>query len=497
MTTRPRPPFRESAVIVLIRGHGAELETFWVRRSDAVSYMPGFEAFIGGSVDGQDAELPLPGAADERERVFKACAIREAFEETGVLVGLVDPGRSDAATLSAARDRLLAGAEFPALAAEYGWAFDAAALEFAGRWQTPPFASTRFDTLFFLARVPDGQEPTVHPGELASGEWIRPADALTRYHQGRAMFAAPILHTLLALVWGEQDLAARLVLAPEISGRPTRRIEMQWGVLLQPMVTRPLPPATHTNAYLVGEREIALIDPGSGEPAEIEALVTLIDTLAGEGRKLRIVLLTHHHPDHTGGVDAVRERYRVPVAAHAKTAEHLRIDLALKDGDWIPLLPGTGDWTLRAIATPGHTRDHLCYLLPRTRSLFCGDHIPGGRGTVIIDPPDGDMIEYLRSLERLQGEPVEFLFPGHGGPQGAAQRRIQGLIAHRLERERKVLEALGPEPRTEPELVERAYEDTPKELWGYAARSLLAHLLKLEAEGKATRAGERWARGRA
>jgi glyoxylase-like metal-dependent hydrolase (beta-lactamase superfamily II) len=188
----------------------------------------------------------------------------------------------------------------------------------------------------------------------------------------------------------------------------------------------------------------------------------------------------------------VRERYRVPVAAHAETGKHLRIDLALKDGDWIPLLPGAGDWNLRALATPGHTRDHLCYLLPRTRTLFCGDHIPGGRGTVIIDPPDGDMADYLRSLERLQREPVEFLFPGHGGPQGAAQRRIQGLIAHRRERERKVLAALGPEPASEAELVERAYQDTPQELWGYAARSLLAHLIKLQAEGKAVREESGW-----
>lgn len=332
----------------------------------------------------------------------------------------------------------------------------------------------------------------VHPGELASGEWIRPADALARYHQGRAMFAAPILHTLLAMTQGEDDLAARLVRAPEATGQPVRRIEMQWGVVLQPMKTRPLPPATHTNAYLVGERELALIDPGSGEPAEVEALFALMDGLADEGRTLKIVLLTHHHPDHTGGVDAVRERYRVPVAAHAETGTHLRIDLALKDGDWIPLLPGAGDWNLRALATPGHTRDHLCYLLPRTRTLFCGDHIPGGRGTVIIDPPDGDMADYLRSLERLQREPVEFLFPGHGGPQGAAQRRIQGLIAHRRERERKVLAALGPEPASEAELVERAYQDTPQELWGYAARSLLAHLIKLQAEGKAVREESGW-----
>src|SRR5258706_13842273 len=105
------------------------------------------------------------------------------------------------------------------------------------------------------------------------------------------MFAAPILHTLLALVQGEQDLAARLVLAPEISGRPVRRIEMQWGVVLQPRGTKPLPPATHTNGYLVGERERALIDSGSGEPGQNGPLFTSLDTLAGARRKLRALEL--------------------------------------------------------------------------------------------------------------------------------------------------------------------------------------------------------------
>src|SRR5262249_12033072 len=160
------------------------------------------------------------------------------------------------------------------------------------------------------------------PGELASGEWIQPAAALARYHHGRALFAAPILYTLMALAGGDRDLAARLERAPAEAMR-TRRIEMQWGVVLVPMRTRPLPPATHPNASLVGEREMARIDPGSGEPAELEALFSLIDALGAEGRRLELVLLTHHHPDHVGGVEAVRARYGVPVAGHAETGSHV------------------------------------------------------------------------------------------------------------------------------------------------------------------------------
>jgi len=149
--------------------------------------------------------------------------------------------------------------------------------------------------------------------------------------------------------------------------------------------------------------------------------------------------------------------------------------------------------------TPGHTRGHLCLLHPRTGSLFCGDHIPGGTGTVIIDPPEGNMAAYMRSLARLLEEPIETLFPGHGSPQGAAKRRIEWLISHRRKREALVLAALAEEPEPLEALVKRAYRDTPPELWKYAERSLLAHLEKLEAEGRAVRAegresGERWAR---
>jgi len=498
MSAPEKPRFRGSAVVVLLRGHGLDLETWWVRRSDAVSVMPGFDAFPGGTIEPADAELPVEGATDDGERVLRACAIREAFEEAGVLIGLVAPTSCAPERLLEARQNLLAGVvTFPRLAWECGWRFRADALTFAGRWQTPPFTPVRFDASYFLARVPEGQEPSVHGAELASGEWLRPLDALDRYHDGRAAFATPILHTLLALAEGEDDLPARLAEGPELAAYPVRRMEFKWGIVLHPMKTRPLPPATHTNAYLVGERELALVDPGSGDPGELESLSTLLEVLRVEGRRLKLILLTHHHPDHAGGVEAVQQRWRVPVAAHPETARHLRVDQVLADGEHVSLAPGLGDWDLRVLHTPGHAQGHLAFLHERTRSLFCGDLIPGGKGTVILDPPDGELVPYLASLERLLAEPVETLFPAHGSPQGAAPQRIRWLIQHRLRREKQVLAALGAELRELPALVEQVYTDTPSELWAYAERTLLAHLLKLEAEGRATREGERWRLARA
>lgn len=497
----PRPKFRDSAAVVLIRGDGARLETFWVLRSDLVSVQPGFRAFIGGKVDAGDAELPMDGVpeladatpeAQLFERAARACAIRETFEETGVLLGLAGAA-PDAATLATLwEDVREERRRFADLVAERGWRFDASRLQPAGRWQTPPFAPVRFDTLFFVARVPAGQEPRVAPGELASGEWVRPLAALDRYRHGLETFAAPILWNLIALAEGEEHLAERLALGPQRSATPARRIEMQWGMVLHPMRTRPLPPATHTNAYLIGESEMILLDPGSGDPDELATLFTLIDSLGAERRRVALIVLTHHHSDHTAGAEACRARYGAKLVGHAKLGERIKLDLAVKDGDWLPLVPGIGDWRMQVLHTPGHTQDSISLWHPRTRTLFCGDLIPGGPGSVIIDPPDGDMGDYLRSLARVAALQPRTLFPAHGSPQGAAVRRIDKLIAHRKEREAKVLAALAGEARPAAALLEASYADTPRELWPYAERSLLAHLLLLEAEGRAAREGDAW-----
>ncbi|MEO5618432.1 MAG: MBL fold metallo-hydrolase [Candidatus Eisenbacteria bacterium] len=507
MNSSLRPRFRESAAVVLVRGAGESLETFWVRRSDEVPFMPGFHAFLGGKVDAQDAELEVRGTASEFESAARACAIRETFEEAGVLVGLegnatphdgaprfagVEPAGPRPAGLAAARDELLAGrVTFPELARAHDWRFSAEALLPAGSWTTPPFASQRFDACYYLARLPEGQNPIILPGELASGEWVRPMDALARYRAGEAVFAAPILWTLIALAEGEAGLAERLANGPERSIQPVPRVELTWGIVLHAMPTRPLPPATHTNAYLIGEKDMVILDPGSGDAGALAQLFGLIDHLATEGRKLRMVLVSHHHSDHWGGVEAVRARYKVPVAAHALTGEHVRIDVALSDGERIPLSPGLREWNLRVIHTPGHSRDHLCFLHEASDSLFCGDLIAGA-GTVVIDPPDGDMGDYLKSLERLIALKPRLLLPAHGSPNGAPAGRLRGLVAHRLQREARVLAALDATGRPLADLVPAVYADVKPELWPYAERSLLAHLLKLESDGRAIRKGERW-----
>ena len=483
--------FRDAACVVLVRGHGPSLEVYWVKRGDAVPFQPGFMAFPGGKVDAADAAFPMSGVDDEFERAARVCAVREALEETGVLIGL--RGEVDSASLAAGRSALLEGrATLAEVARENGWALDPGSLSFAGRWQTPVFAPVRFDTLFFLARLPSGQEASVIPGELESGEWVRPLAALDRYRHGQLTFAAPILWTLIALAEGEDGLAERIAQGPARAATPVRRVELQWGVVLHAMRTKPLPPALYTNAYLIGESEMALVDPGSGEPEHLSELFALTDHLASEGRKVTMIVVTHHHPDHTGGVIACRERFGARVVGHRDLAAHLPLDVVVKDGDRLPLVPGHNDWVLSVLETPGHTRDSISLWHEKRRALFCGDLLPGGAGSVVIDPPDGDMATYLASLERCAALEPETLFPAHGSPTGAAVRRIRALVRHRLEREAKVAAALGETARTLGELVPIVYADTPPELWNLAERSLLAHLEKLERDGRAGQTGGGW-----
>ena len=487
----PPKTFRDAACVVLVRGQGADLEVFWVRRSDAVPFQPGFMAFPGGKVDAADLEFDVPGVPDDFERAARVCAVREALEETGVLVA--HEGDVDAASLAAARESLLAGrATLANVVREHGWKLAPESLTFAGRWQTPVFAPVRFDTLFFLSRLPFGQDVSIIPGELASGEWVRPMEALDRYRRGQLTFAAPILWTLIAIAEGEEGLAERIAQGPARATTPVRRVELQWGVVLHAMPTKPLPPAQHTNAYLIGETELALVDPGSGEPEALRDLFALTDHLASEGRRVTMVVVTHHHPDHTGGVRACRERFGAKVVGHRELAAHLPLDVVVKEGDWLPLTPGLNDWTLQVLETPGHTRDSISLWHPRRRALFCGDLLPGGAGSVVIAPPDGDMTAYLASLERCASLEPQILWPAHGSPSGAAVRRIRALIRHRLEREGKVVAALGGQSRSLGELLPVVYADTAQDLWGWAEMSLLAHLEKLEREHRAARDDRGW-----
>ena len=255
------------------------------------------------------------------------------------------------------------------------------------------------------------------------------------------------------------------------------------GLRVLALRTPTLPPAAHTNIYLVGPDAgpVAVIDPGSPYPDQQAILDHVLARMPPAA-----VLLTHHHGDHVGGAAALAERWSVPIAAHAATARRLtgRVEVSqrLEDGETA--------YGVTAIFTPGHAEGHLCYAVGG--ATIAGDMV-AGVGTILIDPSEGDMAVYLASLERLLARPPMMLLPAHGPEIADGHRKLSEYLAHRRMREALVAAALRDTPRTLGELVAEAYRDTPSVLWGLAERSLLAHLVKLAREQRAVDRGDgRW-----
>jgi glyoxylase-like metal-dependent hydrolase (beta-lactamase superfamily II)/8-oxo-dGTP pyrophosphatase MutT (NUDIX family) len=482
---------KDAAAIILVReaeGAGAP-QIYWARRSERMAFLGGFHAFPGGQRDAEDALTPVDNSTDAEEAAMIACAARELFEELGVLVARGADALTKGQLASVLDDLMSARMTFPHLLAHYGLRLDARDFTFAGRWVTPPFSPRRFDTWFFLARCPRKQEPRIRTTEFDEGEWTGAADAVRRWERCDALVAPPVLHALKVLGAGlTNDLAERFLSVPQARREPVRRIEFMPGFICFPLRTPTKPPATHTNAYLVGHGELVVLDPGSPDEDEQRALAACVDELAADGRIVREIILTHHHPDHVAGTAALARHLggRVRVAAHRLTAESLqgrvRVDRFIEDGDVIELA-GTPALALRAMHTPGHTRGHLSFYEERTQALITGDNIVG-LGSVLIDPPEGNVRDYLASLERYRAllPRVRVLFGGHGPAVAAPRAKIEEYIAHRLEREQHILGAVRAGAGSAAEIVARVYTDVNPKAHALAERAVLAHLEKLEAD---------------
>jgi glyoxylase-like metal-dependent hydrolase (beta-lactamase superfamily II)/8-oxo-dGTP pyrophosphatase MutT (NUDIX family) len=424
------------------------------------------------------------------------CAARELFEEVGVMLARGSQTLTVGQRTSLLDDLESGRMTWPELLAHYGLHLDANDFTFAGRWVTPPFAPRRFDTWFFLVNCPPKQEPQVTTdSELESGEWIAARDAYAQWKRSEVIVVPPVLHAMNSLSKGlDEDTVTRFLSAPEAHRGPNRRMEFQPNYICFPVRTPTRPPATHTNCYLISNSaEFLIIDPGSPYEDEQAALAECVDDLIRNGRLApREIILTHVHPDHVAGVIALNtfletnHRRRVPVAAHRLTAESLKgqvnVDRYIEDNEVI-VLEAEPAIRLRALYTPGHARGHLCFYDERTGALLSGDNIVGF-GSVLIDPPEGNMRDYLDSLERMRALPnLSVLFGGHGPPIANPYEKIDEYIAHRLQREELILAAVREGASTPKEIVARAYIDVSPKAHGLAERAVLAHLEKLEADG--------------
>lgn len=269
---------------------------------------------------------------------------------------------------------------------------------------------------------------------------------------------------------------------------PPELTEVAPGIVGVAVRTPTLPPAAHTSCYLVGDRELVAVDPGSPFPDQQEALAAAV----AERGELVAVILTHHHGDHVGGAAALAAALDAPIWAVAGTAAalpHLAVSRTLADDEVLAV----GGRRLRVLHTPGHAVGHLCLRDEASAAMVVGDMV-AGLGTILIDPDGGHMATYLASLERLLAADAGALLPAHGPVIADGPARLREYLTHRRMREARVAAALGDAPRSAAELCAVAYADTPAFLWPLAERSLLAHLVKLVEEGAAVAVDGGWRR---
>lgn len=264
---------------------------------------------------------------------------------------------------------------------------------------------------------------------------------------------------------------------------------------LSPLVARVLAPNpspftyTGTQTYIVGAQDVAVIDPGPDDPAHLAALTAGI-----AGRRVVAILCTHTHRDHSPAASPLSAATGAPVVgcapltldddgprADAAFDADYRPDRVLADGETVT---GQG-WTLAAVATPGHTSNHLCFALRQEKALFSGDHVMGW-STSVISPPDGDMSAYMRSMQLLLGRDDAIYYPAHGEPIENPQRLVRGMMGHRKQREGQILRFLERNGDSAiPDMVAEMYKGVDPRLYGAAGRSVLAHLIDLDGRGLA------------
>ena len=522
-----------AATVLLLRDGPQGLEVLMTRRSMTASFAPGAYVFPGGGIDAADAQAhPHAKRRDTQSDLHLTqaiAAIRESFEELGLLLARHANGQMANASDIAALDRKASGGNFALQCAARGLTLAADEVFVLAHWITDRDLPRRFDVPFLVARMPDAQTPVADEKEQFEPVWVRPADALSRHAEGNFFIIYPTIRTLerlqsyatvdsvMAACAGEQPWFTSCPRAAWLGGEEVRYMEheppfgelaltcpdgqivhhLDWitdqPVLLLKNVQRLTAPnpgvmtGPGTNSYLVGDPNTGYIaiDPG---PADNDHLQRLWRAAGGQ---IKAIVCTHSHSDHSPGAAPLQAlcTNKPPILGlasqpTARANSRFTPERELADGEKLVLqgigVEGEITHTLRVVHTPGHAANHLCLVLEEDGLLFSGDHVLNG-STTVIDPPDGHMGDYLDSLDKLaaacEAGGIDFILPAHGHVLGFAQQAITQLKTHRMRREAKIAAAMQALPQGSlQEWVEKAYDDVPPRLWPVAARSLQAHV---------------------
>jgi len=528
-----------AATVLLLRDGEQGLEVLMTRRSMSASFAPGAYVFPGGGIEPNDAAIHhlvnrRPTQNDTRLTQAIA-AIRESFEELGVLLATDAQGRMASMQDIAKLDRSQAlHTQCEAL----GLTLAADQVFVLAHWITDRDLKRRFDVPFLVARMPDHQTPVADEHEQFEPVWIRPAEALRRHREEDFFIIFPTIRTLerlqahnsvdsvLQACTNEQPWFTSCPRAGFLKNQEARFMEhdapygelaltcrdgqivhhLDWQTkqpvrLLQHVqrLTAPNPSVMTgpgTNSYVVGEADsgFIVIDPGPPDAQHVQRLWDITQD------RIQAIVCTHSHPDHFPGaalLQALCAQHGVQVhilgrasLPTARAHSDFVPDRELVDGERMVLQSGEHRHSLRVVHTPGHAANHVCLILEEDGLLFSGDHVLNG-STTVIDPPDGHMGDYLASLDKLialgHAFHVEFILPAHGhvlgnvwGEAYSAIDCMNRLKNHRLARERKVLNAMQAMPEgSMNDWLALVYDDVPQAIWPVAMRSLEAHVQHL------------------
>ncbi len=457
MTKNPfeNAPVRDAVTAILQCGD----EVLLLHRQPRLAAFAGYEAFPGGKVDAGDNEhAPAGEVFDGLELRLLGALARELREELALdLAALATAGHIER-------------------------------IDLAGFALTPPLAPLRFATHFYSIHLRQRPSLKIDTREHSAAQWATPRDWLQRYAKGQLLLAPPTLFALRDLVEQPQatTLASLIRFAhdPRYSGGGIIEVEPLAGLQQLLVRSNTIPPAAHTNCFLIGDDGATrlLVDPSPADDAEYDKLRTQV-----EGR-YDVILLTHHHPDHHERADRLARQAGVPIWLSADTRQRIAgkqskffdgIDTReISDGDSLTRWLGR---EVRALAVPGHDRGQLA-LMPEDRAWCIVGDLIQGIGTVVISPPEGNMAEYFATLENVIALDPKVIIPSHGQALGGTYY-LQTALSHRQARETQILK-LHQAGKTEDEVLASVYAGTPALLLPLARINIRSHMEKLQAENR-------------